>query len=166
MVKLGGADRNINRVLLANAVTLFMALASYPVFCYMGECSTATTGYIVVTIGLFTLCAVALCISKYIGALVGLVFYCWCGFCAIAGMMTMDIVNGAVEFPWILYLLVFGVFSLKHFRVDFHWQIFTVATILLVVLAGVIYKQYDQAIACAMTTELIALIGGNNDDRK
>jgi hypothetical protein len=155
---------NINRVLLANAAVLLAVLASYPAFALLGEWSGATAGYVIISAGLFVLCLLALAVSRYIDAVAGLVFYAWCGFSAIAGMMMLDVINGAAEFPWVLYLLILGVFCLGHFRVDFHRRIFTAATLLIVVIAGAIYRQYDQAIACAATASLIALIHGGNDD--
>lgn len=161
-------ELRINRILLANVAILLIMLVSYPAFCYIGECSTATVGYIIITIGLLVLCVFALCVSRYIDAVAGLVFYCWCGFSVIAGMMAMDVLNGAAEFPWILYLLLAGVFCLGQFRMYSHQRMFAAATLLIVVIAGAIYQQYDQAIACAATASLIALIhgGNNNDDRQ
>jgi len=146
-------------VLLANGALILAALASYPAFYWAGMWSRVTALYIVITIGLFAMCAIALAISKNIDALSGLTFYAWCGFGAVFGMVVIDILNGSGEFPRIFYLLLVGIFGLGYYDVKLHKLVYTIATVLTVALAGAIYRQYDQAVACVMAACLVSLLG-------
>ena len=150
-------DTGISRILLINAGVLLATLLSYPIFYSAGMWSSATAGYIVITIGIFSMCIIALTIANSINPTVGLTFYAWAGFFAIFGMLMLDILNGAREFPWVLYCLHGGVLGLGYFEAKLHKTIYTVAAVVAVVLAGSIYTQYDQAIACCVSLVFIAL---------
>lgn len=147
----------VNRVLCANAAVFAAVLASYPVFYSAGIWSQATAGYVIITAGILALCGLGLVIANKIDALTGLVFYAWCGFGAILGMVTLDIWNGAREFPWVLYCLHGGVLGLGYFGARLHKALYTLVAILVIVLAGAVYGQYDQAIACCVSLFLIAM---------
>jgi hypothetical protein len=151
-------DRNITRVLRGNAAAMLAILVSYPAFYLGGQWSSVTAGYIAIACGLLALCILALVVANYIDAATGLIFYAWCGFGAIAGMLVLDIANGSAEFPWVLYIPLLGIVCLGRFGLHQHKRLFVAATIGLIVLAGVMYRQYDQAVACAATALLTSRI--------
>lgn len=150
-------DRNVNRVLIANAAAILAVLASYPAFYFCGQWSSITPAYVIIALGILILCVLSLVIANHINARVGLVFYAWCGFGAVAGMLALDIGNGGRDFPWLLYLLHLGVFCLGRFKIKLHRWLFTAAALFVVIIAGAVYRQYDQAIACGAAALLIAV---------